>query len=47
LPLYIYGMVKRGVSPEVNALSALMIACTVILVIVAEFLQRKDSKTVI
>ena len=47
LPLYIYGLVKRGVSPEVNALSALLIASTVILVIVAEILRRKDSKTVI
>lgn len=46
LPLYIYGLVKRGVSPEVNALSTLLIVSTVILVIVAELLRRKDSKTI-
>lgn len=45
LPLYIYGLVKRGVSPEVNALSTLLIASTVLLVIVAELFRRKDSKT--
>jgi spermidine/putrescine transport system permease protein len=45
LPLYIYGLVKRGVSPEVNALSTLMIACTVLLVVAAEWFRRKDSRT--
>ncbi|TGU65618.1 ABC transporter permease, partial [Mesorhizobium sp. M00.F.Ca.ET.186.01.1.1] len=44
LPLYIYGLVKRGVSPEVNALSTLLIASTVLLVIIAELFRRKDSK---
>ncbi|WNC13531.1 ABC transporter permease [Brevibacillus brevis] len=46
LPLYIYGLVKRGVSPEVNALSTLLIASTVLLVVVAELFRRKDSKTI-
>lgn len=45
LPLYIYGLVKRGVSPEVNALSTLLIVFTVLLVIVAELFRRKDSKS--
>lgn len=44
LPLYIYGLVKRGVSPEVNALSTLLIVSTVLLVIIAELFRRKDSK---
>lgn len=46
LPLYIYGLVKRGVSPEVNALSTLLIVSTVLLVIVAELFRRKDSKNI-
>jgi spermidine/putrescine transport system permease protein len=46
LPLYIYGLVKRGVSPEVNALSTMLIVCTVLLVIIAELFRRKDSKTI-
>lgn len=41
LPLYIYGLVKRGVSPEVNALSALLVVCTLILVGIAELFRRK------
>lgn len=46
LPLYIYGLVKRGVSPEVNALSTLLIVCTVLLVVIAELFRRKDSKSI-
>jgi len=43
LPLYIYGLVKRGVSPEVNALSALLVAVTVVLVVAAEALRRRGE----
>jgi spermidine/putrescine transport system permease protein len=39
LPLYIYAMVKRGISPEINALSTLMIAATVILLLLGQFIQ--------
>jgi spermidine/putrescine transport system permease protein len=45
LPLYIYGLVKRGISPEVNALSTLMVVVTVLLVIAAErFRIKSDGK---
>lgn len=43
LPLYIYGLVKRGISPEVNALSTLMIAATVLLILTAERFRRKSD----
>lgn len=46
LPLYIYGLVKRGVSPEVNALSALLVAVTVVLVTAAEWLRRRGEAAV-
>lgn len=39
LPLYIYAMVKRGISPEINALSTLLMLATIILVIIAQLLQ--------
>ncbi|NGQ97433.1 ABC transporter permease [Brevibacillus sp. SYP-B805] len=44
LPLYIYGLVKRGVSPEVNALSTLMIAVTILLLVAAEVFRRKGME---
>ncbi len=40
LPLRIYSLVKFGVSPEINALSTLMIAATVGLTLVAELIRR-------
>ena len=39
MPLYIYAMVKRGITPEINALSTIMVLFTVLLVVGAHFLQ--------
>ena len=39
LPLYIYAMVKRGISPEINALSTVMMCVEIALVLLAEALQ--------
>lgn len=44
LPLRIYSMVKFGVSPEINALSTLMIAATVGLTGVAEIVRRRGAR---
>ncbi len=43
LPLYIYAMVKRGISPEINALSTLMIVVEIALVLLADFLQLRQT----
>lgn len=43
LPLYIYGMVKRGITPEINALSTIMIVVTILLVILADRAGSKGS----
>lgn len=40
LPLRIYSMVKLGVKPDINALSTIMFAITVILVLAAQLLLR-------
>ena len=39
LPLYIYAMVKRCISPEINALSTLLMLATIVLVVLAQILQ--------
>lgn len=41
LPLRIYSMVRMGVKPDVNALSAIMIGVTAILVLASQFLLRR------
>ncbi len=39
LPLYIYAMVKRGISPEINALSTLLMLAIISLVVIAQLIQ--------
>ena len=43
LPLYIYAMVKRGISPEINALSTLLMFATITLVVIAQILQPQHT----
>lgn len=38
-------MVKRGISPEINALSTLMIAAEIALVLLADFFQIRQAGT--
>jgi spermidine/putrescine transport system permease protein len=43
LPLQIYSMVKTKVTPEINAVSTLLLIPTVILIVVADRLQREEK----
>lgn len=43
LPIYVYGMLKTSVSPEVNALSTLMLAVSTLLVGFSLFLQGRNG----
>ena len=40
LPLQIYSMLKVGVTPEVNAVSTLLLAVTIVLILIAQRLQQ-------
>lgn len=44
LPLKIYSMVRQGVKPDINALSAIMFGLTLILVVTAQLLARPGKK---
>jgi spermidine/putrescine transport system permease protein len=43
LPIEIYSMVKRGVTPEINALATLILAVSVILIALSLRLQRQSD----
>ena len=43
LPVKIYGMIKPGLNPTVNALSTLLVVATVVLACAAEFVRRISS----
>lgn len=45
LPLQIYSMLKVGVTPEVNAVSTLLIALTVVLIVAAQRLQQRPTSS--
>jgi spermidine/putrescine transport system permease protein len=44
LPVRIYGMVRRGITPETNAVSSLMLLATFVLVPLTLWLQRKGGR---
>lgn len=45
LPIYIFGLVRTGVTPEVNAISALMLLVSIALVSLSLFLGRSDHRS--
>jgi spermidine/putrescine transport system permease protein len=44
LPLHIYSMLKVGVTPEVNAVSTLLLAGTIVLIVLAHRLLQGDTE---
>lgn len=43
LPIEIYGMMRRGITPEVNAISTLIFLATVVILIISQRLSRKTN----
>ena len=43
LPLKVYGMAKVGLNPQLNALSAIFIAATVVVAVVSHTLARRKT----
>jgi spermidine/putrescine transport system permease protein len=41
MPLYIYSLVRRGVTPEINALSTVLLVASMGLIVVSLILQRR------
>ena len=45
LPLFVYGLLKQRVPPEINAVSTLMIAASIALLLISLLLQRRSGRT--
>jgi spermidine/putrescine transport system permease protein len=43
LPIYIYGMVRLGITPEINAVSTVILAVSIIIVLIASLTGRRKS----
>ena len=42
LPIYIYSMTRRRISPEINALSTVLFAAVLVLLVIVNMRQAKD-----
>lgn len=45
LPLKVYGMARRGLDPQLNALSALFVLGTIILVVFSQLIQKRHPSS--
>lgn len=43
LPIYIYAQVKRGISPEINALCTLLILVSITLILLAQYILNRGN----
>ena len=44
LPIYIYSMTRKRVSPEINALSTLLFVAVLLLLVIVNLRQAKDKR---
>lgn len=43
LPIYIFSSIRRGITPEVNAIGSVVLAVSLTLLVIAQFLMRERS----
>jgi len=46
LPVYVYGMMRLGVTPEVNAISTILLGISLVFVATALFLGRRPRSAI-
>jgi spermidine/putrescine transport system permease protein len=44
LPIYIFASIRRGVTPEINAIATMVLVASLVLILTARFLMRDKSK---
>ena len=44
LPIYVFSSIRRGVTPEINAIGTMVLAVSLILLITAQILLRRGEK---
>ncbi len=47
LPIYVFGLIRRGVSPQINAISSLMLIASIVLVGLSLLLQRNPQDAIL
>ncbi len=44
LPIYVFASIRRGITPEVNAIGTMVLAVSLILLVAAQFLLRARTR---
>lgn len=44
LPIYVFSSIRRGVTPEINAIGTMVLAVSLLLLIVAQFILRRGTR---
>jgi spermidine/putrescine transport system permease protein len=44
LPIYVYGLLRRIITPQVNALSTIWVSVVFVAVLLLQILQNRESK---
>ena len=45
LPIYVFASIRRGVTPEINAIATMVLAASIVLVVLAQVLLRERPKS--
>jgi spermidine/putrescine transport system permease protein len=45
LPIYVFASIRRGVTPEINAIATMVLAASLVLILIARFLMREKTRT--
>jgi spermidine/putrescine transport system permease protein len=45
LPMYIYSTLRKGITPEINAIGTIIIVTSLVIILLSIWLLREDSNT--
>jgi spermidine/putrescine transport system permease protein len=45
LPIYVFASIRRGVTPEINAIATMVLIASIAMILIARFLMRDKTKT--
>jgi spermidine/putrescine transport system permease protein len=45
LPIEVFGRIRRAISPEINAISTIMLAVSIMLIVTSQLIQRRGNQS--
>jgi spermidine/putrescine transport system permease protein len=45
LPMYIWSVIRRGITPEINAIGTIIVGASIVLILVSVFMLQEDNRT--